>query len=94
MPDQTTDLALIERVIAGNQSAFAELVKQYQRYVFTVALNFVKKREDAEQTRLTNKEAALRKQFTALDTQISKLNSLSSYLTQQLTQIANLTSSN
>ena len=49
MPDQTTDLALIESVIAGNQSAFAELVKRYQRYVFTVALNFVKKREDAEE---------------------------------------------
>ena len=49
MPDQTTDLALIASVIAGNQSAFAELVKRYQRYVFTVALNFVKRREDAEE---------------------------------------------
>ena len=49
MPDQTTDLALIESVIAGNQPAFAELVRRYQRYVFTVALNFVKKREDAEE---------------------------------------------
>jgi flagellar hook-associated protein 2 len=58
------------------------------------SITSLKKQEDAEQTRLTNKEAALRKQFTALDTQISKLNSLSSYLTQQLTQIANLTSSN
>lgn len=58
------------------------------------SITSLKKREDAEQTRLINKEAALRKQFTALDTQISSLNSLSSYLTQQLTQIANLTSSN
>src|SRR5690349_14099284 len=49
MPDQTTDLVLIEQVIAGNQPAFAELVKRYERYVFTVALNFVKKREDAEE---------------------------------------------
>jgi RNA polymerase sigma factor (sigma-70 family) len=49
MPDQTTDLALIEQVIAGSQSAFSELVKRHQRYVFTVALNFVKKREDAEE---------------------------------------------
>jgi flagellar hook-associated protein 2 len=57
------------------------------------SITSLKKREDAEQLRLTNKEAALRKQFTTLDTQISKLNSLSSYLTQQLTQIANLTSS-
>ena len=58
------------------------------------SITSLKKREDAEQTRLVNKEAALRKQFTTLDTQISKLNSLSSYLSQQLTQIANLTSSN
>jgi flagellar hook-associated protein 2 len=58
------------------------------------SITSLKKREDAEQARLINKEAALRKQFTALDTQISSLNSLSSYLTQQLTQIANLTSSN
>ena len=49
MPDQITDLVLIESVIAGNQSAFAELVKRYQRYVFTIALNFVKQREDAEE---------------------------------------------
>ena len=49
MPDQTTDLALIEQVIAGSQPAFADLVKRYQRYVFTVALNFVKRREDAEE---------------------------------------------
>src|SRR6185503_12515454 len=49
MPDQTTDLALIEQVIAGSQPAFADLVKRYRRYVFTVALNFVKRREDAEE---------------------------------------------
>jgi flagellar hook-associated protein 2 len=51
------------------------------------------KQQEAEQARLTNREAALRKQFTALDTQISKLNSVSSYLTQQLAQIAALSSS-
>ncbi|MEO5673094.1 MAG: sigma-70 family RNA polymerase sigma factor [Chitinophagales bacterium] len=49
MPDQATDLALIESVIAGDQQCFALLVKRYQRYVFTVALNFVKQREDAEE---------------------------------------------
>jgi flagellar hook-associated protein 2 len=57
------------------------------------SITSLKKQEDAEQTRLTNKEAALRKQFTALDTQISKLNSVSSYLTQQLAQIASLSTS-
>ncbi len=49
MADQTTDLALIESVIGGDQQAFSLLVKRYQRYVFTVALNFVKKREEAEE---------------------------------------------
>jgi len=49
MPDQTTDVALIDQVLAGNQSAFAELVERYKKYVFTVALNFVKSREDAEE---------------------------------------------
>lgn len=58
------------------------------------SITSLRKREEAEQTRLVNKEAALRKQFTALDTQISKLNSTSTYLTQQLAQIANLSSSN
>lgn len=58
------------------------------------SITSLRKQEDAEQTRLNNKEAALRKQFTALDMQISKLNSTSTYLTQQLKQIANLNSSN
>lgn len=53
----------------------------------------LRKQQEAEQNRLTNREAALRKQFTALDTQISKLNSVSSYLAQQLAQIASLSSS-
>ena len=49
MPDQTTDIALIDQVLTGNQAAFAELVDRYKKYVFTVALNFVKSREDAEE---------------------------------------------
>jgi len=49
MPDQPTDIELIDSVIAGNQSSFAELVRRHQRYVFTLALNFVKSREDAEE---------------------------------------------
>jgi RNA polymerase sigma-70 factor (ECF subfamily) len=49
MPDQTTDIALIDQVLTGSQSAFGELVDRYRKYVFTVALNFVKSREDAEE---------------------------------------------
>jgi flagellar hook-associated protein 2 len=58
------------------------------------SINSLHKQQAAEQSRMTNKEAALRKQFTALDVQISKLNSTSSYLTQQLAQIAALNTSN
>ena len=57
------------------------------------SITSLRKQEEAEQTRLSNREAALRKQFTALDTQISKLNSVSSYLTQQLAQISALSTS-
>jgi RNA polymerase sigma-70 factor (ECF subfamily) len=49
MPDQTTDTALLDRIIAGDQAAFGELVDRYRKYAFTVALNFVKSREDAEE---------------------------------------------
>ncbi|WP_194712828.1 flagellar filament capping protein FliD [Noviherbaspirillum soli] len=48
----------------------------------------VKKDEDRWTDRLTTREADLRKQFTALDTKLSSLTSTSTYLTQQLAQIA------
>jgi flagellar hook-associated protein 2 len=51
------------------------------------------KRQDALLLRLTAIEARYRAQFSALDTLISKLNSTSSYLTQQLASLSN-TSSN
>ena len=35
--------------MAGNQSAYAGLVKRHQRFVFTLALRFSKNREDAEE---------------------------------------------
>jgi DNA-directed RNA polymerase specialized sigma24 family protein len=35
--------------LAGNQSAYADLVKRHQRFVFTLALRFAKGREDAEE---------------------------------------------
>ncbi len=49
MQKELTDIELIELVLAGNQSAYASLVKRHQRYVFTLALRFTKSREDAEE---------------------------------------------
>lgn len=42
-----SDEILIEQARAGRQSAFAMLVKRYEQYAFTLALRFVKNREDA-----------------------------------------------
>lgn len=49
MQKDTTDIELIELVLAGNQAAYASLVKRHQRYAFTLALRFAKNREDAEE---------------------------------------------
>jgi RNA polymerase sigma factor (sigma-70 family) len=46
---QSTDSELIDEVLAGNQSAYALLVKRHQRFVFSLAMRFAKKREDAEE---------------------------------------------
>lgn len=43
------DETLIQQALAGRQSAFAMLVKRYEKYVFTLALRFVKNREDANE---------------------------------------------
>lgn len=44
-----TDETLIQQALAGRQSAFAMLVKRYEKYVFTLALRFVRNREDAHE---------------------------------------------
>ena len=49
MQSKLSDIALIEQTLAGNQSAYADLVKRHQRFVFTLALRFAKRREDAEE---------------------------------------------
>lgn len=49
MQQELTDIAIIDAVLAGDQQAYALLVKRYQRYVFTLALRFTKGREDAEE---------------------------------------------
>jgi RNA polymerase sigma-70 factor (ECF subfamily) len=49
MQTKLTDIELIDLSLAGNQAAYADLVKRHQRFVFTLALRFAKGREDAEE---------------------------------------------
>ncbi|MEO8794694.1 MAG: sigma-70 family RNA polymerase sigma factor [Daejeonella sp.] len=49
MQNKFTDTELISQVLSGKQSAYAELIKRHQRFVFTLALRFAKNREDAEE---------------------------------------------
>jgi RNA polymerase sigma-70 factor (ECF subfamily) len=49
MQSKLSDSELIEQTLAGNQSAYADLVKRHQRFVFTLAMRFAKNREDAEE---------------------------------------------
>ena len=49
MQSKLTDIELIEQTLSGNQSAYADLVKRHQRFIFTLALRFAKNREDAEE---------------------------------------------
>ena len=43
------DEEIINRILKGEQSAFAVLVEEYQNYVFTLVLRFTENREDAEE---------------------------------------------
>jgi len=43
------DNEIISRVLRGEQALFAELVKRYQNFVFTIALRYTPSREDAEE---------------------------------------------
>lgn len=49
MKEEIPDTEIISRVLGGETDAFAELVKRYQHYVFTLALRFTHHREDAEE---------------------------------------------
>jgi RNA polymerase sigma-70 factor (ECF subfamily) len=49
MQQLTTDLELINSILAGNVANYAVLVSRHQRFVFTLALRFAKNREDAEE---------------------------------------------
>ncbi len=45
----TGDNKIISRVLRGDQQVFAELVKRYRHFVFTIALRYTANREDAEE---------------------------------------------
>ncbi len=45
----TEDNEIISRVLQGDQQVFAELVKRYRHFVFTIALRYTANREDAEE---------------------------------------------
>ncbi|MDB5007731.1 MAG: polymerase subunit sigma [Mucilaginibacter sp.] len=49
MQSKLSDIKLIRQTLSGNQSAYADLVKRHQRFVFTLAMRFAKGREDAEE---------------------------------------------
>ncbi|WP_428328022.1 RNA polymerase sigma factor [Mucilaginibacter sp.] len=49
MQSKLSDIELIEQTLAGDQRAYADLIKRHQRFVFTLALRFAKGREDAEE---------------------------------------------
>jgi RNA polymerase sigma factor (sigma-70 family) len=46
---ETGDKEIISRVLQGDQQVFAELVKRYQPFVFTIAMRYTSHREDAEE---------------------------------------------
>ncbi|WP_426669569.1 RNA polymerase sigma factor [Mucilaginibacter sp. McL0603] len=49
MQSKLSDIELIEQSLAGNQAAYADLIRRHQRFVFTLAMRFSKNREDAEE---------------------------------------------
>ncbi|HVF80741.1 MAG TPA: sigma-70 family RNA polymerase sigma factor [Flavisolibacter sp.] len=49
MPTETPDIDLIQLVLAGSASVYAQLVERYQNFVFTIVLRYIKSREDAEE---------------------------------------------
>lgn len=49
MDARTTESEIIARVLRGERQHFAELVKRYQNFVFTIALRYAPIREDAEE---------------------------------------------
>jgi RNA polymerase sigma factor (sigma-70 family) len=46
---ELTDIEVIPRVLGGDHQVYSILVERYQNFVFTIALRYVKTREDAEE---------------------------------------------
>ncbi len=49
MQGQADDIAVIQSILQGQQSAYATLVNRYQLYVFTLVMRYVNNREIAEE---------------------------------------------
>jgi RNA polymerase sigma-70 factor (ECF subfamily) len=49
MHAETSDKEIIGRVLQGDKNAFAELVKRYQSFVFSIAMRYTNNREDGEE---------------------------------------------
>jgi RNA polymerase sigma factor (sigma-70 family) len=49
MHAETDEKEIISRVLQGDQQVFAELVKRYQYFVFTIAMRYTNNRQDAEE---------------------------------------------
>ena len=49
MPEQLDETLVIQKILQGQQSAYAMLVDKYQSYVFTLAMRYVNDRELAEE---------------------------------------------
>ena len=49
MHRDTDDLKLIDRILAGEQRVYAQLVERYKNYAFAIALRIVPSRPDAEE---------------------------------------------
>jgi RNA polymerase sigma-70 factor (ECF subfamily) len=44
-----TDLLIIDRILAGDQTAYADLVDKYKRYAYTIAWKILENKADAEE---------------------------------------------
>jgi len=49
MPGDQDDIAVIQKILQGQQNAYAVLVNRYQSYVFTLVMRYVNDRELAEE---------------------------------------------
>jgi len=49
MTTGTTDTEIIQRVLQGDHQLYAEIVKRYQNFVFSITLRYTDNREDAEE---------------------------------------------